>query len=391
MGDRMEDAGLERVRREEFPSIGESVYMNAASLSPLPERARHAVDGYNARRGRVHELKDADFVAPLEGVRERAARLIGARSAEIAVCPNTSFGINAAALGLPVKSGGIVVASDREFPANVYPWMHREHLKLELVPADPLGRPDEERLMERIARRDVSIFALSAVQFTNGHLADLEAFGRLCRDTETIFVVDAIQALGQVPVNVEAHSIDVLATGAHKWLCGPLGTGFLYVRREVQERMTPAMVGWSSMKASADLSHLLDYGWGFLDDARRYELATPAFQDYAGLAESLALLLEVGIDRIQEHVDAILEPLRHWIAGEADVVELSSPLKGKRSGIVAFRHPDMEGARDALRDGGVVCAVREDAIRISPHLYNTREEVEEVVAILERHAGRVRR
>jgi cysteine desulfurase/selenocysteine lyase len=381
--------GLAEVRDREFPSLAGAAYLNAASMAPTPERTRRALDEMNRKRARITEWTDEDFAAPLRRARAAAARLVGADPDEIALGPNTSFGINLAAQCLPVPEGSTVVVSDREFPANVYPWMGPAcPARLEIVPADARGRPDEDRILERLDRGDVSIFALSAVQFATGWRADLPRLGRFCRERGIFFVVDAIQALGQLPVDVREAEVDVLATGAQKWLCAPFGTGFAYVRRELHERMEPHVVGWTSLRASADYAALLDYRWGFVPDARRFEVATPPFQDHAGLAASLELLLEVGPGRIQDHVRGLLEPLVAWLEAHPEVETVSDMSPERRSGIFCFRPPRAEAAFAALTEAGVTCVLREGAIRLSPHLYNDADDVARVIRVLEREVGR---
>lgn len=378
-----------RLREEEFPAVGEGIYLNAAAVTPLPERARRAVDLVNQGRSRIHTLSDPDLLAGLAAARETAARLVGAEAEEIALGGNTSYGINLAALSLPVAPGSTVVASAGEFPTNVYPWMERERLRLELVPRDALGWPDEARILERLDRGDVSILALSSVQFASGYRADLERFGRVCRERGIFFVVDGIQSLGQIPLDVRAAGIDVLAAGGHKWLCSPFGTGFAYVRRELVERMEPRMVGWTGMQSCADVESLLDYRWDPRVDARRFEVGTLAFQDFAGFTASLDLLMETGLPAIEAHIRALLEPVVDWVDANPEV-EAASPADGaRRSGIYCFRPPRVERVHAALGEAGVVCVVREGAIRLSPHLYNTRGEMERVVELLEasRRAG----
>jgi selenocysteine lyase/cysteine desulfurase len=387
------DAGLDvrALREREFPLLASDVaYLNAASVTPLPERSRRALEERVMRRARIQELSDEDFGPALARCRELAAQLVGADAGEIALGGNTSYGINLAAQLLPLAPGSCIVASDREFPANVYPWMaaaRQRGVRFELVPADALGRPDEARLIERLERGDVSLFALSAVQFTDGYAADLERFGRLCRERGIHFVVDAIQAAGHLPLDVRAAGIDILATGGHKWLLGPFGTGFAYVRRELIDRLEPHDVGWTAMQASADLSALLDYRWALLPDARRFEVATPPFHDYAALGASLELLLEVGIDRIRAHVLALLDPLIEWLSGHEAFEIVSDTTPAHRSGILSFRTRDAHGAFEALTAAGVVCSLREGAIRVAPHLYNTTEEMETVIAALSQWTG----
>jgi len=380
---------LAEVRRTEFPFVAAAPYLNAASVSPVPERARQAMDAYNLRRSDVHALRGDDFEPTLDRARLAAARLIGAEPEEIALQANTSYGINLAAQCLPLQPGQRVVVSAREFPANVYPWMELERsrgVRVDVVPADALGRPDEDRLYAELDRGDVGIFALSAVQYINGYAADVEAFGRFCRDRGIWFVVDAIQSLGQVPLDVRAARIDVLATGGHKWLCAPFGTGFAYVRRELVTRLEPRVVGWTAMQGTLDYNRLADYRYEFWETARRFEVATQPFQDQAALAESVNLLREVGPERIRRHVLALLDPLIDWIR-ESGFAQIVSDLRPeRRSGILAFRPRDAEQVYHALSRAGVGCVLREGCIRLSPHLYNTAEEIGEVIDVLAEEA-----
>jgi selenocysteine lyase/cysteine desulfurase len=375
------------MREREFPHVGRAPYLNAASMGPLPERARRVLDDYNLRRSRIHELHGSDFEPVLARARAAAARLVNADPGEIALMPNTSHGINLAAHCLPLEEGKRIVVSDLEFPANVYPWVQvaREgRARVDVVRGDALGRPDPDRLMEELDRGDVGIFALSAVQFATGWTADLAAFGRACRERGIWFVVDAIQALGCVPIDVCEAEIDLLATGGHKWLCGPFGTGFAYVRRELVQRLEPRTVGWTALTASADYADCCAYRWEFVDDARRFEVATQPYQDVAAFARSLELLLEVGPENIHAHVLSMLDPLAEWLATREEATLASDLEPARRSGIFAFRYGDTERAGRALSRAGIQCVIREGAIRLSPHLYNTADEVMAVADVLSR-------
>lgn len=370
------------VRHEEFAEL-EGAYLDAASMAPLPKRARVATEAFNRLRARIHTIRGEDFTRPVDEARAACARLIGADVSEIALGNNTSFGINIAALGLEVPQGSTVLVSDREFPANVYPWMNRARYTLERIPVDHRGWPDEERIHSRLRDPDVSVLALSSVQFGNGYRADLDALGHTCRGRGVLFVVDAIQSLGQIPLDVSRTPVDVVASGGHKWLCGPLGTGFLYVRRELQDRLFPTSIGWLSMEASQSLDSVVDYDWRFLPDARRYEQGTPPLQDLAAFAQSITLLLELGVERIQAYLADLLEPLRVWLRENSDVESLSSFDADRRSAIVSLRPPSLEPTFRSLRAAGVVCSIREGAIRIAPHFYNTASELEMVILVLE--------
>lgn len=378
-------ADFRALRDREFPHVARAPWLNAASVAPLPERARAAMEAHNRRRSDIHALRGDDFEPVLVRARRAAARMIAADEDEIALLPNTSHGLNLAALSLPLEAGRRVIVSDREFPANVYPWLGLRELRgarVDVIPTDSGGNPDEARLLAEIAREDAGILAISAVQFTNGWVADLPALGRACREHGALLVVDAIQALGQLPVDVRAAGIDVLAAGGHKWLCGPFGTGFTYVRRDLVERMEPRVVGWTARTASADLERVLDYAPEWVPGARRFEVATQPWQDYAGLAESIELLLEADPARIRAHVLALLDPLAAWMA-ERGIAVTSDPRPERSSGIFAFAPADAAGAYGALAAAGVGCVLREGAVRLSPHLYNQPDEIGRVMDVLD--------
>ncbi|HST59348.1 MAG TPA: aminotransferase class V-fold PLP-dependent enzyme, partial [Longimicrobium sp.] len=181
---------------------------------------------------------------------------------------------------------------------------------------------------------------------------------------------------------VRAAEIDLLACGGHKWLCGPFGTGFTFIRRELAERLEPPVVGWTAMAASADYADCCGYRWEWVEGARRFEVATQPWQDYAGMVESVELLLKAGPARIRAHVLALADPLAAWVEARGMEV-VSDPRPERRSGIFAFTAPDAAGAFRALKAAGVGCVLREGAVRLSPHLYNQPEDIGRVMDVLD--------
>jgi selenocysteine lyase/cysteine desulfurase len=370
--------------RTEFPWTSEAVYLNAASIGPLPLRTRRAVEEFAALRSAPHRMQERHFFPLLSEARRLAAQLINADPDEIALAPNTSYGINLAARSLPLAAGDVVLVSDREFPANVYPWLalQRRGIVVELVPVTPDGWPDEARLLQRVEDRRVRVLAVSLVQFGSGYAVDLASLSRACRATDTWLVVDAIQAVGQLPVDVRQTPVDVFACGGQKWLLSPWGSGFVYVQRNLFDLLPPADVGWMAYEGTDDLNRLTDYGSTLRPNARRYELVTLPYQDVAGLVASVGLLLEIGIEAIQRHLAEIEAPLLEWAANRG--VTVSSPIDPPhRSGIVCLDLPDAPRAYVALRRAGVVTSLREGSIRLAPHLYNTAEDLRRVGEILE--------
>src|SRR3954447_11994537 len=374
---------LELLREQEFPWAGETIYLNHASVGPLPERTRLAVEAFNRKRAAPHQLPDRDLMTMLSDSRRLAAELVGAAPEEIALSINTGFGLSLAARALPLQPGDIVLASDREFPANVYPWMmlKDQGVTLELAPTTAEGWPDEHYLLQRVQDPRVRVLAVSLVQFSNGYTVDLVRLSDATRASSTYLVVDAIQGLGQVPVDLRKTTVDILACGAQKWLLSPWGSGFVYVRRELIPELRPAVTGWIAFGRTADFPGLTQYNDTLRGDARRFELITLPYQDFAGMNQSLRLLLDLGISRIQQHLLGLHQPVLEWAARMG--VPVISPQGERGSGILCVTPHEVGSSFRALKEARIICSLREGAIRLSPHAYTTYDEMERVVEILE--------
>jgi cysteine desulfurase / selenocysteine lyase len=371
------------LRRTEFPWTESTIYLNHASVGPLPERTRMALDAFNRKRAAPFQLPDRDLMLTMAESRRLVAQLIGAFPEEIALAINTGFGLSLAARALPLRSGDIVLASDREFPANVYPWMLLKDIgvTLELAPTTAEGWPDEEHLLERLQDPRVRVLAVSLVQFSNGYTVDLARLSTATRAAGTYLVVDAIQGVGQVPIDLRQTPVDLLACGAQKWLLSPWGSGFVYVRRDLVRELRPAITGWMAFEGTDDFTRLTQYNDTLRGDARRFELITLPYQDFAGMNASLGLLLGLGITHIEKHLHSLHAPVFAW--AERTGARIVSPQGERRSGILCVAPRDVEAAFRALKAAQVVCSMREGAIRLSPHAYNSREEMERVVEALE--------
>ena len=371
------------VRTTEFPWTKDVIYLNAAGIGPLPERTRRAIGEFAALRAAPHRLSEKALFGTLAESRRLAAMLVNATPEEIALAPNTSYGLNLAARSLPLEPGDIVLVSDREFPANVYPWLalRDRGIIVELAATTPEGWPDEAYLLQRIAHPRVRVLAVSLTQFANGYTVDLGGLSRVARMTGTYLVVDAIQAVGQLPVDLRKTPVDLLACGGQKWLLSPWGSGFVYVRRELIATLPPADVGWLAFEGTDDLTRLTRYDTTLRADARRYELVTLPYQDFVGFNASVGLLLEVGIEAVSAYLRAVIQPVLSWAASAG--VRVSSPTGAHGSAIVCLDLPDAGRAYRALKAAGIVATVREGVIRLSPHLYNTPAELERVAEALD--------
>ncbi len=374
------------IRRSEFSwaANGESIYLNNASPGPLPKRAVDAVADFNDRRARPHRLSDAFQFETLARGRELIASLIGATPAEIALTTNTTYGLNLAAFSLPLAAGDVVLTPDLEFPANVYPWMQLADKRGVIYRRIPSKRgiPDERKLQSALQDPAVKALSVSWVSFANGTTLDLQVLGRSCRARGAYFIVDAIQGLGARTLDVKDCNVDILACGCQKWLLSPWGTGFVYVRDELVKQLDPWAVSWMAVKGSDDFTKLTDYDLTWRDDARKFEFITLPFQDFAGMNAALELFHEIGPAAAAAHVASLADQIVAW-AAEQPNVELVTPAEPeRRSGIVSVRPKDPAATSARLKAAGVYHSLREGAIRLSPHFYNTVEEVAKALSMI---------
>jgi cysteine desulfurase/selenocysteine lyase len=367
---------LKELRRE-FPLTKELTFLNHAATSPLPGRTRAAMTKFIEARHSVERAWE-EYETLDQDLRQVLGRLINASPEEIALVQNTAEGINIAAHAIPFQPGDNVIFCDMEYPANVYPWMNLERRGVEtrIVPNREGGLALDG--LEEYVDQQTRVVAVSSVEFLTGFRNDLQGIGELCKARGIYFVVDGIQSLGVIPLDVRECQIDLLSCGGPKWLMGPCGQGFLFCRRELLEEMNPPYAGAMSV---VDFMNFRDYNLTFLPDAKRFEVGTPNLVGIAGLLASVNLLLEVGIEDLQRwtlHLtDVLVEDLQER------GYEIASCLRPEhRSAIVSFPTPDVEADYEKLTANKVIVSLRENYIRVSPHGYNTEEEVLRVGQVL---------
>jgi selenocysteine lyase/cysteine desulfurase len=253
---------------------------------------------------------------------------------------------------------------------------------LELLPVTAEGWPDEARILERLADPRVRCLAVSLTQFATGYTVDLARLSRETRARGQFLVVDAIQAVGQLPLDLRNVEVDILSCGAQKWLLSPWGSGFIYVRQALIADLDPVIPGWMAFEGTDDFTRLTEYRDQLRTNARRFELITVPFQDIVGMVQSVRLLQELGIPEIQRHLAGMQRPLLEW--ADRRGVAVTSPRGAHGSGIVCVAPPRLEECYRALREARIFCSMREGSLRISPHCYNTIDELAQVATVLDR-------
>lgn len=371
--------------RDLFPYIKKGkIYFNHASTGPISNRVHNRLS--ELLRERSEDNMD-DYTARMKAAEEAKAimgEMINCDPDRLAFTENTSAGLNILAQGINWKKGDRILLNDLEFPANVYPFMNleKEGVILDFIKSKN-GRVTAEEVIANI-KEDTRLVSISYVQFLTGYRTDLQKIGEACKEKGIIFSVDGIQGLGVVRLDVQKCNIDFLSCGTQKWLLGLQGSAFVYISRRVQEEVEPKFVGWLGVE---DAWNLLSYDLKFQDTAERYQTGTVNTFGLFAIHESLKLFKEFGFDEIEKRV---LSNSR-YLMESLEKIGIEPILKdcedSNIAGIVSFKHPQSETLFKQLAERNVVSAVREGMLRLSPHFYNTHEEIDRVVEIMKELKG----
>ncbi len=367
--------------KEEFPVTGELIFFDHARVAPLPERVRKVVTAFvddATRHGTVHY---ETWMVGIEQTRKSFARLIHAGTDEVAFVKNTSEGLSIVANGLGWKSGDNVVIPDIEFPANVYPWWNLKRLGVEtrMVPAVE-GRVLFDDLVKQVDAR-TRLISISSVECNSGFRCDLNRIGVFCKEKGILFCVDAIQSLGLLPMDVKRDHIDFLSADGHKWMLSVEGLGGFYISGDALEQVYPVTVGWGNMVNAADF---MNYEFAFRPGAQRFEEGSPNTMSIHAFGAALDLLLETGIENIEKRVmtlgDRVLEQLNR-----RGLKVYSSTRPEERSGNIAFfMNQDISQLYEWMLENKVKLTVRDGLVRLSPHFYNSDDEVSRFFDLLDK-------
>lgn len=365
--------------RELFPAAKNYAYLNSAAVAPLPTIAIEAVSQQLRDVSENGSANFLDWIATKNRARETVAKMLKVKPEQIAFMRNTSDGLATVANGLKWKKGDNIVTFAKEFPANFYAWRRVRDafgVELRLCP-ERNGRIDLDEFINLIDK-NTQLVSISAVQFASGFRADLERIGEAARAVDALFVVDIIQAFGTMPFDLEAQKVDIAAGASHKWLCSPEGCGILYLSDRARERIEPTLVGWISV---ADAWNFEDYEQDFKPNALAWETGTGTASLFYGLEQSTKLLFDTGAEQIEIYLEELSDYLCELLAGKNYEI-VSSRARGEKSQIVCIKNNDgltsIEIAKH-LEKENIIVSPRGERVRIAPHFFNNREDIERSV------------
>lgn len=356
--------------RPEFPILERKVYLNSNSLGALSRRSiayrREFEENWNELgAGAWFEL----WLGRLEEARAAFGRVVGAGPSTIALQPSISAGLAAVAGAVDFRRRNRVVVTELDFPTLCYHFLSRERTGLDVVMVEsPDGIEVPLERIEAAVDERTAILATSHVFFSSGAIQDVEQLSRIAHRHGALLLLDAYQSTGQIPVDVGAWEVDLLLSGALKWLCGGPGLAFLYVRPDLD--LQPTTLSWFGVEDQFSFDPRAARPRA---DARRFELGTPAVSAAFTAAGGLEIIEEAGIERIRDRNRLLADDLIERLSA-AGFRPHVAPDPARRSAVVLAEHPDAESAVRCLGQSGIIIDHRKDRVRLSPHFYNTVEE-----------------
>ncbi len=362
--------------REQFPVTKHRTFLNHAAQSPLPKPVADAVRKY------VNEYSKFG-TSSLECDRNGKpcfAKLIGARPEEIALVENTSTGMSLATNMLHCPKGSKVVTTDMEYPSVVYPWLRKNlGVKVHYVKSDGCRVSLDE--MEKAVDDKTVAVTVSHVSYFNGFRQNLKILSEIVHEHGAYLIVDAIQSVGTMPIDVVRDDVDFLSAACYKWLLSPPGAAYFYVKGELIEKLEPPMVGWASVDQDVFATENFWEIWSLRlsKTASRFETGSPATISFVGAEEAMKMLLSYGIENVKHRIMKLTDHLIDRIKSLG--LELQTPEdKQCRSGIVNFKIKAPQKLTEKLNRKGIIVSARANGIRVSPHFYNTEEEIDNLIA-----------
>jgi selenocysteine lyase/cysteine desulfurase len=367
----------------EFPIRESCLYLDHAAVCPLPFPVAEAMRRQVTDQQLTGYANSKEWHNSELACRHLGGQILGCDSEDISIIRSTSEGLSLIAEGLSWKTGDEVLVGEEEFAANVAPWLNLKSKGVRVIRyPQPDGRIDPADVADAITDR-TRLLSVSWVAFHSGWVAPLDALATLCRERNVLTVVDAIQGLGVMTMNMRALGIDAVVADGHKWLLGPEGAGLMAISSTLRPELRPAITGWRNIHREPGSFFLHDLE--FLDNGRRFEPGATNTVGIAGLGAALDLLNNVGHEQVQARVEMLARLLtRVLLAHGWDVF---SPGSGQAiAGIVAARPAKVASkeAAERLAQRKVVCSVRQGSVRLSPHFYTTKGELEAFDRILEK-------
>ena len=364
-------------------------YLNGAYMSPSLKTVEAAGIQGLMRKSDPSSIKEADFFEPIKEVRQLFGRLINAPADQIALIPSVSYGLMNAMQNIPCTAGQYAITVSEEFPSDyltLRDWCQKHGSSLNIInpPAIKKGRTKAwtDQILAAISEKS-AVLVMSSIHWMDGTLFDLEAIGQKCKATNTYFIVDGTQSVGALPMDVHKFHIDALICAAYKWLLGPYSSGLAYYSEKFNEGK-PIELSWMTRKGADDFSQLTKYPEDFGPGAMRYHVGELSnFIALPMLQAALEQILAWQPAEIQKYCGQLLVPVEEFLNEKKIEMESFNCIAAHLCGVHLPDRTNQAGLMEAFKNQKVLVSARGNSVRLSPHVYNTKEDIDVFIKILD--------
>lgn len=369
----------------DFGPFDGKIWLNSASEGALPKVSVAALQQAISWKVNPAYLTHQRFAQVPEKLKNALAQLLNADANDIILGNSATYGIHLLANGIPFRAGDEILVMQNDFPTDILPWLFLKEdgvVLLQLSTRAPVISPEE--ILRAITPR-TRLICLPHVHTFSGHVVDIEAIGKICRERGIVFVVNVSQSLGYMPIDLSRWPVDAITSAGFKWLCGPYGTGFCWMRKALRESLIYRQAFWVNIMSEDELAGTGELRLTPQKTARSFDVfGTANFFNFVPWTASIEYLLGIGIPKIAAHIDARVENfITHLDRKKYHLI--SKEEKPERSALIVFSHDDQaknNGVFRVLLENNIYAAKWKGNIRIAPHIFNTDADIEKTLQVL---------
>lgn len=363
--------------RKDFSSFNGKIWLNAASEGPLPLVAQKELAEAVEWKSKPYLLTNTKFATTVIELKKSIGRLMNVNSQDVILANSASYGLHLLANGLRWEAGDEILLMQNDFPTDILPWLALEKRKVrvrQIKSKDKVITPDE--LLVNITAR-TKLFCITHVHTFSGYVLEIEKFGEICREKGVRLVVNLSQSLATIPVDLSKWPVDAVVAAGYKWLCGPYGSGFCWIKPDWRDELDYNQAYWISSLSQEELQSQDALRFREEKGARKYDVfGTANFFNFVPFKAAIDYWLEIGVDKVRKYHDELID--RFIARLDSACYTFISPREGKsRSSLVVISHKDRQRnfvIHQRLIQQGIYTAFWKGDIRLSPHVYNTKDD-----------------
>lgn len=367
--------------KDHFFDFDHKTYLNCANHGPLPRVTAEAIQEALALKTHPNRIPDHIYFTLTGRIREGIGAILKTDPNLVTLGTGESHGAAVAALGLGLRAGDEVVLAKNDFPSNIYIWSTAARdaggrVRM-LTPDGPAMKT--EQILDAINENTRAV-SVSLVDFGSGQVLDVPRIAKACKAQDIFLCVDATQAVGIIPMSFDSLGASMITAAGYKWMLAPYGCGFAVFDKDWMDRIKPKYITWTAAEGAEQFNSLPRENWNWHPTARRFDAPEAAsFLNMSGLARSIDFILEHSVEAMHDHVRELLNDAESKLPSPFRRRDIPSFVEGPILSIESEDVSRIEPAYLRLREKGIVVSLREDGIRVSPHIFNTTDDMDRLV------------